>query len=76
MPDIDIMQLHNVPVLGPGFEDMYRLQSGGADPSAAAAWAYSAANYLMDAMQIAALSDVDGRPTRSGVQAAMGSQDW
>lgn len=74
MPDVDISQTHIVHVPDPGFVDMYRMQSGGADPSAAAAWAYSAANYLLDAMEFATLSD--GRPTRSGVQAAMESRYW
>ncbi len=74
MPDIDIIQAHALPALEPSFADMYRLQSGGGEPGAAASWAYSAANYLMDAIEMATLSD--GRPTRSGVQTAMGSLDW
>jgi len=51
------------------FQAAYEELSGGAPPGAAAAWAYDAANRLLDALEVAA--QAEGRPTRASVQAAL-----
>jgi ABC-type branched-subunit amino acid transport system substrate-binding protein len=59
-----------VPVLSdPGFAERYQELSGGAPPGPAAAWAYEAANRLLDAIDAAVRAE--GQPTRAGVQAVL-----
>jgi hypothetical protein len=48
------------------FADRYAGESGGAEPSAAAVWAYEAANRLMDAMDV--VTRAKGQPTRFRVR--------
>ena len=56
-----------------GFAAQYGLLSGGAPPGPVAAWAYAAANRLLDAMD--AVAGASGHLTRSAVQDALGSID-
>jgi ABC-type branched-subunit amino acid transport system substrate-binding protein len=53
----------------PEFIQDYKAQSGGVQPGQAAAWAYMAANRLLDAFDVA--SRAEGTPSRAGVQAAL-----
>jgi ABC-type branched-subunit amino acid transport system substrate-binding protein len=53
----------------PEFEAAYEELSGGVTPGPAATWAYTAANRLLDAMEIAA--QAGQRPTRAGVRRAL-----
>jgi ABC-type branched-subunit amino acid transport system substrate-binding protein len=56
---------------GPEFKDAYMVLSGGAPPGDVAFWAYRAANQLLDVMDAAVR--VEGRPSRTGVQRALGA---
>jgi hypothetical protein len=51
------------------FEAAYKELSGGVSPGPAAFWAYAEANRLLDALDVAA--QIEGWPTRAGVQAAL-----
>jgi ABC-type branched-subunit amino acid transport system substrate-binding protein len=73
-PGVDISLPHSPASVDANFAARYARQSGEAVPGPAAAWAYSAANRLMDAMDAATHSD--GHPTRSGVRGAIASLDW
>jgi len=73
-PDVDITQLEFVYEADPGFAARYAEQSSGVAPGHAAAWAYTAANQLLDAMEESAI--LDGHPTRSRVREVMKSLVW
>lgn len=72
-PGVDMTELASVDAADAGFTERYVVLSSGAVPGAAAVWAYSAANRLMDAMDVATHSG--GHPTRTGVQGAIKSPD-
>ena len=55
------------------FADRYASESGGAEAGAAAVWAHSAANQLMDAME--AVTRAEGQPTRSLLREALEKLD-
>jgi hypothetical protein len=52
-----------------GFVEGYEAFSGGVPPGALAAWAYSSAVRLLDAIDVAVRSE--GQPSRTGVQAVL-----
>jgi hypothetical protein len=52
-----------------GFVADYAVLSGGFPPGPAAVWAYSEANRLLDALEVAARAE--GRPSRAGVREAL-----
>jgi hypothetical protein len=70
-PRADMTQSHPLTVADTGFAAQYVLLSGGAAPGPAATWAYSAANRLLNAMDMAARSD--RHLTRSTVRRAVGT---
>jgi len=53
----------------PAFVAAYQEVSGGAPPGAVAAWAYAAANHLLDAVD--ATARAEGAPTRNAVRATL-----
>jgi ABC-type branched-subunit amino acid transport system substrate-binding protein len=53
----------------PQFTERYEALSGGAPPGPIAAWAYAAANDLLDALDAAV--HAEGQPSRAGVQAML-----
>jgi hypothetical protein len=55
--------------IDPRLKADYEAESGGAPPGPAAAWAYSEAVHLLDAIDVAA--HAGGHPTRTGVQVAL-----
>ena len=69
VPSIDITAEPVWGAVNADFADRYAKESGGAEASAAAVWAYSAANRLMDAMD--AVTRTEGQPTRSSVGEAL-----
>lgn len=69
VPKVDIRGELVSDAVDVGFADRYASESGGAEAGAAAVWAYSAANRLMDAMDAVTL--VEGHPTRSRVREAL-----
>ena len=72
-PSVDITVSHHFALADTGFAERYAELSGSVAPDPAAMWAYSAANHLLDAMDVASHSN--GHPTRSEVQSALGSLD-
>ncbi|MGD8903461.1 MAG: ABC transporter substrate-binding protein [Anaerolineae bacterium] len=66
VPGIDITEEPLLATVRADFADRYAKESGGAEVSAAAVWAYSAANRLMDAMD--AVTRTEGQATRSSVR--------
>ena len=69
MPDVDIIESHSVVSADASFAARFMQVSDGVAPGAAAVWAYSAANRLLDAMDAATHSS--GCPTRSDVLSAL-----
>lgn len=69
VPKVDITGTPVSGAVDAGFADRYASESGGSEPGAAAIWAYSAANQLMDAMD--AVTRADGQPTRPRVLEAL-----
>ncbi len=68
-PETDFTLLESMPPLDTDWAAEYQALSGGAAPGPAAAWAYEAANRLLDAIEVAL--QTEKRPTRAGVQAAL-----
>lgn len=66
VPNVDITGKLESGTVDVDFADRYASESGGAEPGAAAVWAYSAANRLMDAMD--SVTRAEGEPTRSRVR--------
>jgi len=68
-PETDLTLRQSMPPLDADWVAEYQALSGGAAPGPAAAWAYEAANRLLDAIEITLRTE--RRPTRSGVRAAL-----
>lgn len=68
-PETDLIEGQSLPEELEAFEDRYQSLSGGVPPGPAAAWAYTAANRLLDGLEAA--TRADGQPTRSGVRKAL-----
>ena len=73
VPDMDLAGGSPQIVVDASFAERYAEQSGGAEPGVAAVWAYSAANRLMDAMDVA--TRTDGHPTRTRVREVLEETD-
>lgn len=69
MPEIGFIESEPSPSFEMGFSSAYEELSGGVPPGPAAAWAYSEANRLLDALDKA--TRTEGMPTRLGVRAAL-----
>ena len=73
VPSFDITEEPARATVNADFADRYAKESGGAEVSAAAVWAYLAANQLMDAMDAA--TRTEGQAMRSSVQEALGKPE-
>jgi hypothetical protein len=69
VPSVDITEEPSWGTVNADFADRYANEAGGAEVSAAAVWAYSAANQLMDAMD--AVTRTEGQAMRSSVREAL-----
>lgn len=71
-PQMEASTPSTLPTPDSEFAHEYQVLSGGVPPGPVAVWAYTAASYLLDTFD--AVVRVDGRPTRSAVQAALRSR--
>ncbi len=69
VPEVDYSQIQPPQVVEAAFATEYESLSGGVPPGAAAVWAYSEANRLLDAIDTA--TRAEGSPSRGAVQQAV-----
>ncbi len=68
-PGADLTHDESLQPAAAGFAAEYGVLSGGVPPGAAATWAYTEANRLLDALEAA--TQAEGQPSRIAVRAAL-----